>query len=712
MSLQGILLHFRARNSMSAGGYHEDVNPSESSTLAGAADRIEALREQIRVHDEAYYVRDAPTIPDVEYDALFAELRRLEAEHPDLATPDSPTRRVGGAPSPAFAEVRHASRMESLDNVFDPDALTAWVERLSTRAGMTPDFVCELKIDGLAVSLTYEDRSLVQAATRGDGRVGEDVTHNIRTIADIPAELPASAPDRLEVRGEVYLRHSVFAELNEQRIAAGDAAFVNPRNTAAGGLRQKDPTLTAARRLSFWSYQVGIGAAEIGVAEHHEMLEVLRGFGFPVNPRIETATGRDAVAAFCAKWQEQRHELDYEIDGVVIKVDDLALRRELGSTSRAPRWAIAYKFPPEERTTHLNEIDVSVGRTGRVTPFAVLEPVFVGGATVSRATLHNADQVKLKDVRPGDLVIVRRAGDVIPEVVGPVLSERPAGTTPWRFPRRCPCPRRSKLDRPEGEADTRCVDPHCPFQQAGAIEHFVSRGALDIEGLGPQRIDRLVQAGLLTDVGGIYSIDWEVAATLKDADDRTMFGASTIAMIRQSIDASRNRPLDRVLVGLNIRHLGPAAAEALVAHFSSMDRILEATTDDLAAVDGVGDVIAASVRSWFDDPENRELVERLRSAGLTFTAGVSGVDVEPVLQGRSVVVSGTLEGFTRDEAAAAIKARGGKSPSSVAKSTVALVVGDDPGKSKLDAAERHGVPVLNEEEFVRLLETGDLPEDR
>ncbi len=667
------------------------------------------LRELIRRHDHEYYDLDAPTIPDATYDALFAELRALEAEEPDLITPDSPTQRVGGGVSPLFAAVRHPTPMQSLDNVFDRDALTAWVQRIDTQIGTDPAFVCELKIDGLAISLQYENRRLVRAATRGDGRVGEDVTHNIATIDDIPGRLPPGAPDMLEVRGEVYLRDSVFDELNAARIEAGLVPFVNPRNTAAGGLRQKDPALTAQRRLSFWTYQVGQGTdgrnlGDGGVRRHSEVLETLAGYGFPVNPRIRTVEGRDAVVDYCVEALERRHDLDYEIDGVVVKVDDLSWRDELGSTSRAPRWAIAYKFPPEERTTHLIDIDVSVGRTGRVTPFAILEPVFVGGATVSRATLHNADQVAAKDVRPGDTVVVRRAGDVIPEVVGPVLDQRPENTPPWTFPARCPCPRHSVLQRPEGEADTRCVDPHCPFQQAGAIEHFTSRSGLDVEGLGPQRIAQLIDAGLLEDPAGIYTLDFDAVAELEGLREKS------VQNLRAAIDASRDRPLEHLLVGLNIRHVGPAAAEALVARFSTMDRIMDASFAELAAIDGVGEVIASAVVDWFADPENVAIVERLRAAGLNFSAPVAEDEgLAKTLTGKAVVVSGTLEGFSRNEAVAAVKARGGTSPSSVSKSTFALVVGDSPGASKVDKAERHGVPIVDGDAFVRFLETGELP---
>ncbi|MBS1848047.1 MAG: NAD-dependent DNA ligase LigA, partial [Actinobacteria bacterium] len=646
------------------------------------AERIEGLRSRIRTHDDAYYNRDAPTIPDAEYDALVRELRALEQRHPELVTADSPTARVGGSAVSGFGEVHHADPMQSLDNVFDADELDAWMARVAASAGTEVDYVCELKIDGLAISLVYEMGRLVRAATRGDGQIGEDVTANVATIDEIPQQLTSDVPDRFEVRGEVYLRDSVFAELNTARAAAGLTPFVNPRNAAAGGLRQKDPGETARRRLSFWCYQVGDGTTGPDVTRHSDVLEMLRNAGFPVNPRIRRARDRAEVPAFCATWEEHRHDLDYEIDGVVVKVDELSVRAALGSTSRAPRWAIAYKFPPEERTTRLIDIDVSVGRTGRVTPFAVLEPVFVGGATVARATLHNADQVAEKDVRPGDTVIVRRAGDVIPEVVGPVLAERPRGTRPWHFPTECPCHRHSTLQRVDGEADTRCVDPHCPFQQTGSIEHFTSRSGLDIEGLGPQRIAQLVDAGLLSDPSGIYDLDFDAVAGL----DR--LGGRSVDNLRAAIDASRRRPLARLLVGLNIRHVGPAAAEALVDRFGSLDAIRSATFEQLSDVDGIGEVIASAVIAWFAEPDNTALIERLRSAGLNFVAAPDGGSDRPAqtLSGRSIVVSGTLEDYSRDAAVAAIKARGGSSPSGVSRSTFALVVGGSPGASKVAKA--------------------------
>jgi DNA ligase (NAD+) len=467
-------------------GMARSVDAATADRLA-VEERVGELRQVIAGHDRAYYELDEPTVSDADYDELIRELRALEEAHPDLITPDSPTQRVGGRRSDTFAPVAHRVPMMSLDNAFDDTELRAWGDRIRRRLGDAEeqiDYACEPKIDGLAISIRYERGRFVRAATRGDGRVGEDVTANIATLRQVPDRLPAGAPSVVEVRGEVFMTTPAFEALNAHQVDHGLRAFVNQRNAAAGSLRQKDPSVTAGRDLSLWCYQLGEIEGGPAFTTHHETLEFLAGLGFPVNPEIRVVPTLEEVHDLCRHWQEHRHDLDYEIDGVVVKVDDLARRGELGSTSKAPRWAIAYKFPPEERTTRLLDIKISVGRTGRATPYAVLEPVFVGGVTVGQATLHNQDQVRAKDVRPGDVVIVRRAGDVIPEVLGPVLAERPDGLEPWTFPTTCPCPVGATLVRPEGEADTRCVHPECPFQVQGSIEHFASRGALDIEGLG------------------------------------------------------------------------------------------------------------------------------------------------------------------------------------------------------------------------------------
>ncbi|RMH67808.1 MAG: NAD-dependent DNA ligase LigA, partial [Actinomyces sp.] len=579
---------------------------------ADLAARAEELRALIRHHAHLYYDEDAPEIPDADYDALVRELEAIEAAHPDLRTPDSPTVHIGGRPDTAFAPVHHEVPMMSLHNAFDIEELRAWHQRVQRRLGegRTVDaFAAELKFDGLAISLRYEHGRLVRGATRGDGRVGEDVTHNVRTIADIPHLLGEGAPSLLEVRGEVYMRRSVFAELNERARRRGERPYVNPRNAAAGSLRQKDPRVTAERRLSFWCYQLGLVEGGPELTTHTGTLAWLAELGFPVDPHGRRLDDLDAVEAYIAHYAERRHELDYEFDGVVVKVDDLALQAELGADAKAPRWAIAYKLPPEERTTRLLDIEVSIGPSGVATPFARLEPVFVGGVTVSTATLHNEDQVREKDVRPGDLVVVRRAGDVIPEVVGPVLSARPPDSRPWTFPTRCPACG-EPLVRDEGAARTMCVNVECPAQVRGRIVHFASRGAMDIEHLGEQRVDLFVTKGLVHDPADLYTLDWDEVARLEG------FGEQSVANLRAAIDASRTRPLANVLFALRIPEIGSANARLLARHFGSIDAIMAASEEEIAAVPGFGPVIASSVRRFFDDERVRDLVRRLREAGV------------------------------------------------------------------------------------------------
>ena len=661
---------------------------------------MDELVALIRHHDERYHTLDDPEIPDADFDALVVELRDLEAAHPGLVAADSPTHRVGSGASNTFAEVEHGSPMRSLDNAFDVDELRAWDDRVGRRLGGAPSaWVCELKFDGLAVSIRYEDGRLVQAATRGDGRFGEDVTANVRTIGDVPHSLGPGAPAVLEVRGEVYMSKSAFDELNRVQEAAGGKTYVNPRNTAAGSLRQKSATVTATRDLSFWAYQVGevVGGPEL--AGHHDTLAWLADLGLPVNDGVVRLTDFDEVVAHVGVVGAARHDLDYEIDGVVVKVDDLALQEALGSTARAPRWAIAYKLPPEERTTRLLGIDVSIGPGGQATPFARLEPVFVGGSTVAVATLHNADQVVRKDVRPGDVVVVRKAGDVIPEVVGPVLSERPDGLATWSFPTECPeCG--EALVRPEGEAATFCVNHACPRQVRGRIEHFASRGAMDIEGFGEQRVDLFVTEGLLVDVADVYSLDLNRVSGFEG------FGEVSVRNLGEAIDRSRLRPLGRLLFGRRIPHVGTTVADQVASAFGHLDRLEAATVHDLEAVEGLGPVIAASVHGWLRDGGNRDVLARLRSAGLNLEAG-GAQQAEQVLAGMSIVVTGMLAGMGRDEARAAIAALGGRSPGSVSAKTTAVVAGDGAG-SKLARAEELGIPVLDEAAFGRLLATGEL----
>ncbi len=664
--------------------------------------RAAELRDEIQYHNERYYGHDEPEVSDAEYDALVRELQALEAEYPDVVTTDSPTQRPGAAPIPTpFSEVRHLRPMLSLDNAFSHDELIAWGERLARLVPGPIAYVGEPKLDGLAISLLYEDGVFVRAATRGNGETGEDVTANVSTIADVPERLEDRKPPKiLEVRGEVFMSLASFEELNRRQGEAEERLFANPRNAAAGSLRQLDPKITASRALSLYCYQPGAVEGGPRLRTHHETLEWLTNLGFPVNPHIEQLGDLDAVYTFCTAMEEQRHSLGYEIDGAVVKVDSLAMRDEMGTTSRAPRWAIAYKFPPEEKTTTLNNIMVSIGRTGRATPFAVLEPVFVGGSTVGLATLHNEDELARKDVRVGDTVIVRKAGDVIPEVVGPVLSKRKRGARKWKFPETCNCGLNQPLVRLDGEADRRCVSSDCPVQREQKIIYFASRGAMDIEGLGEERVHQLVQAGLIEDAGDLYSLRQEQLVELE------RMGEISARNLVNGIEASKQQPLARVLVGLGIRHVGPTAAHALAVSLGHLDRVHEASEEELVAVEGVGTVIAQSIAKWFTVPTNRALVGKLRAAGVNLTGPeVVASTEEQTLTDRTFVLTGGLEGFTRDEAAAAITSRGGKVIGSVSKKTSFVVVGENPG-SKLAKAEQLGVTLLDEDGFMKVLTEG------
>ena len=673
--------------------------------------RAEKLRELIAYHNDKYFGDDDPEISDAEFDEFVRELRTIEAEHPELVPAESLLDVPGAPTTTTFAPVVHRLPMTSLDNAMDHDELRAWGDRVTKGLGGEPTrFVCELKIDGLALSLRYENGRLVQAATRGDGKVGEDVTANVRTIGAIPQHLD-STPAVLEVRGEVYMSKAAFERLreakmqeNESRVAEGrkpQPVPANPRNAGAGSLRQKDAAVTATRELSVWTYQLGEVNGVPEFVAHHETLDYLRALGLPVNPEVRVVDSLVGVIEFCAHWQEHRNDLPYIIDGVVVKVDDLAQRERLGYTSKAPRWAIAVKFPPEERTTLLRDIKVSIGRTGRATPFAVLEPVVVAGSTVSMSTLHNREQVQRKDVRPGDTVVVRKAGDVIPEVVGPVLALRPANSKPWKFPTKCPCALKSTLVQVGDEADTRCVEPECPHQRDQKIIHFTARGGMDIEGFGEKTVYKLSDAGVIEDVGDIYSLSAE--ALLGQG-----FGEGQTANLLKSIDASRGRPLEKLLVALGIKHLGPAAAESLARRFGSLDLVAQASVEELSAIDGVGDVIAESVASWFADVRHRAVIGKLRKGGVRFDH-VTLVDAPQTLAGRTIVVTGTLVAFGREQAERAIKDRGGKSAGSVSAKTYALVVGEEPGSAKVKKATELNVPRIDEAAFVRLLDTGELP---
>jgi len=668
--------------------------------------RVETLRTELEQHRYRYYVLSDPIISDAEFDAMMRELAELEARYPELDRPDSPTHTVGAPPAGPFAAVPHRQRMLSLDNVFDRDGLLAWAERVERGLeGTKPRYTCELKIDGVAISVTYESGRLAQALTRGDGRVGEDVTPNVRTIANVPhfLEVP-HPPTLLEVRGEVYYPVAEFEAMNAAREAAGEARFMNPRNAASGALRQKDPQITASRPLRLLCHGRGVVEGDFGrpVTTHSAFLEWLREAGLPVADETRTVDTIDEVWDFIEHWGEHRHDVVYEMDGVVVKVDDFGQQRRLGATSNAPRWAIAFKYPPEERETLLRAIEVNVGRTGRVTPFAVLEPVLVSGSTVGLATLHNEDQVALKDVRPGDTVIVRKAGDVIPEVVGAVKERRPPeveAAGPWRFPTECPfC--HSELQRLEGEADTFCPNVDCPARLAGTIEHFASRSAMDIEGLGEKTVRLLLEKGLVRDVADIYRLDREELLALEG------FGQVSVDNLLAAIERSKSQPLERLLVGLNIRHVGPTVARLLARHFTTMDALRAASEEEIAAVEGVGPTIAESVRTFFDTERNAALVDELAALGLRMdTERRESADL---LKGWTIVLTGGLEGFTRDEAKEAVVERGGKVTSSVSKKTTVVVVGSDAG-SKADKARELGVPTIDEAAFVRLLETGSLP---
>ncbi len=665
------------------------------------AEHVARLRAEIARHNEAYHVFDAPTIPDADYDALVRELRALEASHPELNADDSVSHLVGAPPSQVFSPVTHAEPMLSLDNVFDHDELRAWSERTAKALGLDAEalvFVVEPKIDGLALSILYVDGALTRAATRGDGRVGEDVTENVRRIGNVPATLKG-ATGRVEVRGEVFLAKSDFAEMNRRQRELGLKEYANPRNAAAGSLRQKDPEITASRPLSFLSYQLVELDGRSSFTRYHETIEQLATWGFLTAPESTSEVGATAMIARSDWFEEHRHELRYQIDGIVVKVDDLALRAQLGFTSRAPRWAIARKLPPEERTTRLKDIEVSVGRTGRVTPFAVLEPVVVAGSTVSMATLHNEDQVRAKDVRPGDLVIVRKAGDVIPEVVGAVPEAGRRRKPAWKFPATCPACG-SALARVGDESDTYCINPSCPAQQLAQIVHFASRGALDIEGLGEQRVAQLLEEGLIRDVADLFSLK------VSDLSSLDGLGELSATSLVNAIQGAKSMPLNRLLVGLGIRHVGPVAARELANAFHTYAQLEAATLDELSVVAGVGPVIAASVYEYVRDEENRLRAERFASDGLALAEPEVVSTLAPTLAGRAVVVTGSVEGFSRDGAEEAIVARGGTSPGSVSKKTYCVVVGDAPGAAKVSRANELAIPMIPASEFSTLLATG------
>lgn len=657
------------------------------------------LAEKVRHHRDLYY-NGQPVISDSEFDTLFRELEQLEREHPELAVPDSPTKQVGAPTSSAFADVTHLERMMSLDNVFSAAELADWLAK-------TPGpYLTELKIDGLSIDLVYEDGELTRAATRGDGRVGEDITANARVIEDIPRSLKGDFPPLLEVRGEVFIRPEDFPELNEQRIKEGGKPFANPRNTAAGGLRQKNPEDVKKRRLRMICH--GIGAREgFRPDTQHEAYQKMAEWGLPVSEYTRRAETAPEVHKAVDYWAEHRHDAIHEMDGLVVKVDSVAAQRALGVTSRAPRWAIAYKYPPEEVTTKLLDIQVSVGRTGRATPFAVMEPVLVSGSTVSMATLHNQEEVKRKGVLIGDTVVIRKAGEIIPEVLGPVADLRDGTEREFVYPENCPSCGTKLAPAREGDADWRCPNTRsCPAQLAQRLEYLAGRGAFDIEALGEKGAIDLTSRGILTDEGDLFSLTEE---DLERSEAYTTKKGAVSANGRKllaNLDTARETELWRVLVALSIRHVGPTAARALAARYRSMDALIDAPVDDLAETDGVGAIIAESFKDWFEVGWHRDIVRKWREAGVTMEDSAAEA-LPQTLAGLTVVATGSLENFTRDEVKEAILSRGGKASGSVSKKTDYVVVGENAG-SKAAKAEELGVRTLSEEEFMRLLETGQV----
>ena len=664
-----------------------------------AAARATELRELLHRYNYEYHVLDSPSVSDADFDARLRELQSLEAAFPDLRTPDSPTQRVGGAPSGAFAPYPHSVPMLSLGNAFGREEFGAWHQRVRKLLGREPSgYVAELKIDGLAISLRYRNGIFESGGTRGDGSIGEDVTANLRTVRSLPLRLRDAAPRLLEVRGEVYMRRSDFEKMNERRIAAGEPAFANPRNASAGSLRQLDPQVTATRPLRFFAYAIGESDPPLPVATQWELLRALDGLGLPVNREAKRFDEYEAVVAFCESWESKRAGLDYGIDGVVVKVDSLEEQRTLGFVGKDPRWAIAFKYAPEEATTKLLSIEVNVGRTGSLNPYAVLEPVVVGGVTVSTATLHNEDYVRSKDIREGDVVIVRRAGEVIPEIVGPVIAERKGKRLrEYSLPTRCPACG-TPVVRVEGEAMTYCENAACPAQRKERLVHFASRGAMDIEGLGYHFSRALVEAGLVEDVGDVSSLTSDGLLTLP----RT--GEKLVANLLRNVELSKRRPFERVLYALGIRFVGAQNAQILASEFGDIDALMAATSEQLEEVEQIGPRIAASVVAFFHEPRNRSVIEKLRRAGVTLRGPKrtrAAAAVGP-LSGKTFVLTGTLPNLSREEATERIVAAGGKISGSVSSKTDYVVAGESPG-SKRAKAEKLGVTIIDESGLKKLL---------
>jgi DNA ligase (NAD+) len=672
---------------------------------AAARERHFTLSEEVDQHQYRYHVLDAPVVSDAQYDAMIRELQALEEQYPSLRTPNSPTQRVGYTYATLFTPVEHAERMMSLDNAFADEELAAWADRVVRDAGAEPAYLCELKVDGLAVNLTYEKGRLVRAATRGDGRTGEDITPNVRTIREVPERLTGKKlPDLIEVRGEVYFPVAAFADLNASLVEQGKAPFANPRNAAAGSLRQKDARITASRGLRMVVHGIGARRGFEMVAQS-QAYEVLKGWGLPVSERWRVVPDLAGVRDYIAYYGEHRHDVEHEIDGVVVKVDDVAIQRRLGSTSRAPRWAIAFKYPPEEVNTKLLDIKVNVGRTGRVTPYAVMEPVKVAGSTVVNATLHNEREVRRKGVLIGDTVVLRKAGDVIPEVLGPVVDLRTGDEREFVMPTHCPeCGTELRPEK-EADIDIRCPNHRsCPAQLRERIFHLAGRGALDIEVLGYKAGIALLESGVITDEGDLFDVDAEKLSRsdfFVNADGSLSTNATKLLT---NLEEAKQRPLWRILVALSIRHVGPTAAQALARHFGSVDAIASAGVDELSGVDGVGPTIAESLIEWFGVNWHRDVVEKWRRAGVRMAEERAQEGPGP-LAGLTVVVTGSLAGYSRDEAAEAVANRGGKVSGSVSKKTGFVVVGENPG-SKYDKAVQLKVPVLDEAGFGVLLAQG------
>jgi DNA ligase (NAD+) len=675
--------------------------------------RIDELREKIRRHEELYYVHSSPEISDADFDRLLRELERLEEEHPDLVTPDSPTQRVAGRPTQGFPTVEHLTQMLSLDNAYDEDDLRAFDERLRRAAGLGDAavlYVAELKIDGLSIALTYENRRLVRGATRGDGLRGEEVTANVRTIRSIPLSLRGGPTSRFEVRGEVFLPRASFDRINQERGGAGEPLYANPRNVAAGTMRNLDPGLVARRGLKAFVYQY-VGPTEGAPTQHLELLSTMGEWGLPVEPHSALCRGVDDVIAFCRTWDTKRQELEFDTDGVVVKLAELALRERVGSTAKFPRWATAFKFAAQQQHTKLLRIEVNVGRTGANTPYAVLEPVFVAGSTVSMATLHNAEDIARKDLREGDTVIIEKAGDVIPRVVAPVPGLRPADSKPWVMPTTCKACG-STLKRDEEEVVWRCENASCPARLRRSLEHFASRSAMNIEGLGESLVDQLIEQGLVRDFADLYSLE---ASQLENLVVTPREPRSERAVPRKlgkvgrnvtaQIESSKQNDLSRLVYALGIRHVGEKAAATLARHVRTMTAIMESSEDRLQAVPDIGPVVAASIRSFAEEPRNRALIDKLGAAGVNMTSRQPPPDTESPgpLTGKTFVLTGTLSSMNRDEAAAAIERLGGKVLASVSRKTTYLVVGADAG-SKLDKARELGVQTLAEEAFREIID--------